>query len=234
MRPHRTASEKLGWVLVTAVTNLLAVPFLFRRSVLLKRHLAFEVCLSAFTIATSFMYHLCDSLQLYGSRGLWLGEGAWHRLDNVGSILCFVVLLIHFTDYADELHAQINKFVMLWLVLLAQEYAPWDLRFTVGPIALQVVIFAVKRIIVDGGTLPPLDPHMAKRAAALQGAAFVFFYFGLDEHSDPMRICHGLWHTFSAVASQYHWRVIYSAREGGRLGANKNKTGLKKSGGNLA
>jgi hypothetical protein len=234
MRPVRSPSEKLGWVMVTAATNLLAVPFLFQRSVLLKRHLAFEAVLSVFTIVTSFMYHLCDSLQLYGSRGLGLGEGAWHRLDNIGSILCFVVLLIHFTDYADELHARINKFAMLWLVVLAQEYAPWDLRFTVGPIALQAVIFVLKRVVVDGGALPPIDPYMAKRAAALQGVAFVFFYFGLDEHADPMRICHGLWHTFSAVASQYHWRVVYSAREGGRARTISKNKNVKKSGGNLA
>ena len=233
MRTARSNAEKMGWVLVTAVTNLLAVPFLFRRSVLLKRHFAFEAVLSAFTIATSFMYHLCDSLQYYGSRGIGLGEGAWHRLDNVGSILCFVVLIIHFTDYADELHAQVNKFCMLWLVVLAQEYAPWDLRFTVGPIALQVAIFIVKRVVVDRGTLPPIDPYMAKRAAALQGAAFVFFYLGLNEHEDPMRICHGLWHTFSAVASQFHWRVVYSAREGGRAGKKINAA-RNKSVGNLA
>jgi hypothetical protein len=25
---------------------------------------------------------------------VWLGKGRWHRLDNVGAILCFVVLLI--------------------------------------------------------------------------------------------------------------------------------------------
>ena len=232
---RRSDSEKAAWVFITALTNLLAVPFVFRRAVLLKRHLAFEAVLSAFTIGASFMYHLCDSLQLYGGRGIILGEGAWHRLDNVGSILCFVVLLIHFTDYADELHANLNKFGMLWLVLIAQEYAPWDLRFTVGPIALQICIMVAKRVLVDNATLPPIDPRMAWRAAFLQGVAFVFFYFGLDEHSDPMRISHGLWHTFSAVASQYHWRVVYSARECGPAGITRqNKKNNGKLGGNLA
>ena len=162
-----------------------------------------------------------------------LGEGAWHRLDNVGSILCFCVLIIHFTDYADEMHAQINKFAMLWLVVLAQEYAPWDLRFTVGPIALQVAIFILKRIFVDKCTLPPVDPYMAKRAATLQGIAFIFFYLGLDEHSDPMRLYHGLWHTFSAIASQYHWRVVHSAREGGLKSLSKKRM-VHKSENNLA
>ena len=97
----RPSSEKLIWVTVTAITNLFFVPFTFRRNVLLKKHLVFETILSAFTILSSFLYHFCESMDefdLGGSstftKGVWLGKGRWHRLDNISAIMCFVVLLV--------------------------------------------------------------------------------------------------------------------------------------------
>ena len=29
------------------------------------------------------------------------GEGAWHRLDNVGSIMCFVIFFVYLMDWRD-------------------------------------------------------------------------------------------------------------------------------------
>ena len=101
-RVQRSADQKLIWIVVTAVTNFLFIPCTFHSDVLLKKHLVFETVLSAFTLMASFLYHFCESMDYYPDRGgrstfsdgAWLGKGRWHRLDNVGAILCFVVLLI--------------------------------------------------------------------------------------------------------------------------------------------
>ena len=87
---------------MTAITNIIIVPLVFRREVLLKRHLSFEAILTLFTLMSSFFYHFCDSMD-YEDLGPWstltngffLGKGMWHRLDNIGAILCFIVLLIY-------------------------------------------------------------------------------------------------------------------------------------------
>ena len=116
----RQASEQIIWVIITAVTNFIFIPCLFHRDVLLKRHLVFETVLSAFTLLSSFMYHLCDSMDWPDSGtnssfwpGVWLGKGNWHVLDNIGAILCFIVLLIHLTNYKDIVYAQLNKYGFL-------------------------------------------------------------------------------------------------------------------------
>jgi len=74
--------------------------------------------------------------------------------------------LIYFslTNYKNVVHAQINKFVMLFVVMIYQEKKPWDVRFTVYPILLQVLILVVKYVVVDRLKLPEIDPYCAKRS----------------------------------------------------------------------
>jgi len=217
-RYQRPQYEKYIWVLVSAVTNLTFVPCVFHQDVILKRHLIFETILTVFTLSTSFIYHFCDSMDYKDrgpnssfSQGVWLGEGVWHRLDNVGSILCFIVLLIHFTNYKNNVYAQINKFVAVWIVILCQEKAPWNLKFTIYPILFQVLILVFKSVVV--GKLPTVNPYFLKRALFWQSVGFFFFYLGLDERRDPYRLFHGCWHTFTGIATIYHWQIIVSHRE---------------------
>ena len=209
MRPLGT---KIAWVLTAWGTNLGPVPWIFTRDVLLKPHLVFEVCLAVFTLGTSMMYHLCDSWQIYGSRGIWLGEGAWHRFDNIGAIMCFVVLLVHLCDYDRREVAECNKFVMLWITIAVQERAPWKAWAMIGPIAVQAIIFLCKRLLYDG-CMPKWNRYHMRRSLAWQGVAFVFFFYALDERKDPLRLYHGLWHLFSGIASVHHWQLITSKRE---------------------
>ena len=135
------------------------------------------------------------------TNGMFLGEGLWHILDNITSILCIIVLLIHFTNYQNEVYAQLNKFVALWVVLLCQFKSPWDLKFTVVPIVIQIVILILKYIFVDGLTLPAMNRFMLKRSVLFQSIGFMFFYLGLDKDKDPYRLYHGLWHTFTGIAT---------------------------------
>lgn len=200
----RTAFEKCIWVVVSVLTNLGGVPATW---LLLRRGQIFEGLVGVFTISTSMMYHLCDSLELYGREGLWLGEGAWHRLDNVGSIMCFVVLANYFMDWDDRRKHDTFNCVMLYVVFLLQEKSPWDIRYTIAPIVFSVVFTAVKRVAFNGG-FPRMNWSRLQRGMALQCLAFVFFGFGLNEKQDPYRVFHGLWHTVCGIASWHNWQAI--------------------------
>ena len=220
MARNRSSQDQFIWVCVTAITNFITLPFLFRKEVLLKRHLVYETVLTAFTLLVSFNYHLCDSLDqpdLGPSstflHGMYLGKGKWHVLDNIGAIMCFVILLVHFTNYKNVVYSQINKYAMFWVVLGCQTRYPWDLRYTVYPILLQAGILVFKYVVVDRGVFPTFNVYHVKRSIFWQSIAFCCFFVGLDEDNDPYRMFHGLWHTFTGIASIHHWQAIHSHRE---------------------
>ena len=54
-----------------------------------KRKRPFECFIGFFTMWTSFMYHFCDSID----SPMWLSEGQWHRLDNIGAIMSFLLFV---------------------------------------------------------------------------------------------------------------------------------------------
>ena len=67
------------WILISVISNFAALPAIM---ILMKQRKSFEVFVGCFTLLCSMMYHLCDSMELYGPIGIWLGEGSWHRFDN--------------------------------------------------------------------------------------------------------------------------------------------------------
>ena len=227
---RRSNAETLVWIFITTFTNLLPIPFLFRRHVLCKRHLVFESILVAFTLLASFCYHFCDSMQYFdrGGRsgffnGLYLGKSKWHRLDNVGANLCFVVLLIHLCNYKNIVHADINKYIGLWLVVYCQEKDPWNMWYTVVPIGLQVIVLMVNWAVyykkresvgrggaagTGTGTPTEINYECLKRTILWLLLAVLCFIKGLDEHNDPYRLFHGLWHTFCGLGTVHAWQII--------------------------
>ena len=60
-------------VLVSAVSNFAFVPTCL---LMWKQKRPFEFFLGWFTMLTSLMYHLCDSIK----HRLWMNAGQWHRL----------------------------------------------------------------------------------------------------------------------------------------------------------
>ena len=199
--------------------------------VLLRQGRDFEAFAALFTMLTSFMYHLCDSIQ----RRLWMNAGQWHRLDNIGSILafscwfiflasfrnprtaarikyaaaCFAVSLPSFFLSANQLPADcVFRLVFLAVVLLCQEYGPWDERFTVGPILAAATIFVVRIVFFrDAMQHVVWRPHPLRMGLGCLVLAVLCFARGLDDATDPFRIFHGGWHFFGGVASYYLWQV---------------------------
>ena len=195
----------LIWVLVSTLTNVAGLPVVYLN---LKKGRMFEAVIMFYTFVTSFMYHLCDSLELKGDKGLWLSEGQWHRQDNVGAIMCFILLFIYMCDFKNEKHAELFKYIFLCIVILLQEKSPWYLNFTIGPIVASALVFVLKRIIVDKGAFPTCNPTYLKYAVIIHSIGLVCFARGLDEHTDPYRFFHGMWHMMCGIGGWFDWQLL--------------------------
>ena len=200
----RSPGDTVIWILVTTVTNLTGLPVVYLNW---KKHRVFETVVMFYTFLTSFMYHLCESLGLKGDQGLWLSEGQWHRQDNVGSIMCFVLFFIYLTDFEDENTAKLCKFAFFFIIILLQEKGPWYLPFTIWPIAAAAFLFLLKRVFVNG-SFPKCNSTYLKYCSVLHICGFICFFRGLDEHTDPYRMFHGGWHLFTGLAGYFDWQLL--------------------------
>ena len=88
-------AEKMVMVVSTGLTNFLILPVLI---MFYRRKMFFSVFIGVFTMFTSFMYHFTESIQV---ESLILNEYEWHRLDNVGAIVCFISLYVFLADLKD-------------------------------------------------------------------------------------------------------------------------------------
>ena len=208
--PDRSTNEMAIWLLVSAATNITGIPVAYLNY---KKGRIFESVIIMFTVITSFMYHVCDSIGLKGAEGIWLSEGQWHRQDNVGAIMCFVILFIYLCDFKDKKHAELFKYIFLCIVILLQEKSPWYLNFTIGPIIASAILFVGKRMIVDKGVFPTCNKTYLKYAVGIHFFAFLCFARGLDEHTDPYRVFHGMWHMLSGIGGWYDWQLIKEKKE---------------------
>ena len=215
--------DKFMWVLVTAVTNFACCAPLI---VVLRKNFLFEVFIGTMTIFTSFMYHLCDSID--GS--LWLDELRWHRLDNVFAIQSFVMLFIYLCGLPDlKTHLLVN-FFSFGCVILLQEYSPWEIEYTLFPVLSAILGFTAWMLYRHFNYDPKSKNYLLRyyprynynnllKGLAIMIFAIMFFIRGLDDRNDPYRFCmfvlhffshlvHGLWHCTIAFSSYFMWQVV--------------------------
>ena len=167
------------------------------------------------TVLFSTMYHLADTAD---RTVLGLSEGSWHRLDNVFAILAFCNLAA-FCMLADPLvepaRRETTRAALVLLTLLCQEIGPWQLEFTLVPIAAAALVGAhhlwrspqlraALRRDKDGNIRPAL-------ALALAGVAG--FVKGLDEDNDYLRAAHGAWHLLTGLAFLFFARWLHAAMQ---------------------
>jgi len=205
--PHSRRRHPVIMFLVTACTNLSMLPCV---RMLHRTGRYWEASVGAFTCFTSFMYHTADSLH----QRLWLSEGMWHRLDNVGSIVGMGILCLYFASITDPAAWAYANFGYLALVLVLQEVAPWDERFTFGPILL-CAAYLLLRLATDApASRPAVHWPNLRRGLALLAVAFAFFVRALDDEHDAYRVRHGCWHLFVGAAAYFLWqglRIDYRA-----------------------
>jgi hypothetical protein len=165
------------------------------------------------TVVFSTMYHLADTAD---RTVLGLSEGSWHRLDNIFAILAFCNLAA-FCMLADPLvepaRRETTRAALVLFTVLCQEIGPWQLVFTLVPIAAAALVgahhlwrtpplrAALRRD--KGGNLRP--------ALMLALAGVAGFIKGLDDENDYLRVAHGAWHLLTGFAFLFFARWLHAA-----------------------
>lgn len=212
----RTPTDHLVMFVFTGLTNFACVPLLY---LCYNRGSLFHLYIGFFTFLTSFMYH---SLEALGEPSFYLTASQWHRLDNIGSIMSLVMVVVNFMDnldkdpagsYTSPVFARMDQHMLysaLLVTLTMQMKHPWDLENTLVPILGYAAIGVGKILLVRA---PRIDVRYVKLGVPYFLVAIYCFAKGLDEHSDYLRIHHGCWHFFSAVGIFYLWQSVDKTKQ---------------------
>ncbi|CAG9327154.1 unnamed protein product [Blepharisma stoltei] len=213
---YRSDGEKFAMLIITGITNFFGLPAIY---VCYKKKLYFPFCIGLFTCFTSFVYHSLDSV-LWSS--FYIKSQEWHKLDNIGSIMCFITLMIYWMDnlqqkdkttYTSRPYCDLDLFLSfsgLFLTMLMQAHHPWYLQNTFTPILTFVFICGVKNLLYRRARFN--KGYMVKGGLILV-LAVICFIKALDENQDYLRIYHGLWHCGGSISSFYLWQTIDKDRE---------------------
>jgi hypothetical protein len=208
--PQLTYEEQQLMLVITGLTNFACFPGLY---ILYHKGLFFQFHIGLFTFLTSFMYHSLESVNI---ERFYLDRGTWHKLDNIGSIQCFIMLFIYWMDnlnfkkgnyfstHTCPKDVHLNMLGLI-LVLIMQANHPWKLENTVIPIMVFFLALIFKTIFIRR---PRYNSYYIKRGSIMLFIAICFFVKGLDEYTDYLRISHGMWHCFVQLSSFYLWQSI--------------------------
>jgi Protein of unknown function (DUF3522) len=205
-----SVEEKRLMLLITGLTNFSCFPSLY---VIYHKGMYFQFHVGVFTFITSFMYHSLESVEW---KQFYIETSTWHKLDNIGSITCFIMLFVYWMDnlyykkgsyyskhsVPTDLHLNM---IGLFLTMLMQAKGPWALENTIYPILLYFILFILKVLFVRR---PRFNGYYIKRGACMLFIAIFFFSKGLDENTDYLRINHGMWHCFVGISSFFLWQSI--------------------------
>lgn len=216
--PVLSQNEKNAMLVVTGITNFACLPALY---VVYQKRLYFQFYMGLFTFITSFMYHSMESVDW---NQIYLDRGTWHKLDNIGSIVCFQMLFVY---WMDNLHYKQGKYysihtpdtdfqlnmIALFITMIIQANHPWLIENTYVPILMFVFLFLLSVLL---GRRPRFNLYYLKRGLGMLIIAICCFIKGLDEFSDYLRIYHGLWHCFIGFGSFFLWQSIDKDRQDAR------------------
>ena len=198
-----TILERCVMTVVVGLTNLCCWPALY---VVYKQNLLLTFWNGIFTFVCSFMYHMMEPLNI---EKIYLTGSQWHKLDNIGSIMWFVLLAIYMMDNAPrqpiESPPMCNTdihlfFIGLFLALIMQTEHPWKLENTLVPVVLFLILLLLSVTLRGPGKY---RSSQLKRGGIFLLIAFYCFGKGLDDDNDYLRIFHGCWHMFGSIAIFY-------------------------------
>ncbi|RNF04151.1 hypothetical protein TraAM80_05302 [Trypanosoma rangeli] len=190
-----------AWALfaTTVVSHLPMIPTAY---LFLQRRYVYEVCIAAFGLSSSLLYHTCQSFDAT----IFLDELGWHRLDNIAVLAWMGMWFVFICTFKDPVVERASKYFTLLVSIIFEEKDPWNLAYTVAPILVFACIPLV--VFLYDGRLPVVDYRHLLAAALLMGLAVPFFIAGLNDAKDPCRIYHGLWHLLGGIASYFMWMMV--------------------------
>lgn len=206
-----TSSERFVFMFLAIVTNLAMLPtirmFYMNQPGRGKGTMTFNsVFLGVFTTFVSIMYHCSEAAP---HAYIWMDEGKWHRLDNVGAIGGFGLLATHLADIPMEWRLP-WEYAHLGAALILQEKAPWDLWSCYTPIFISLGITIIIHLYrYSTNTLKrDWDWRPFMHGIGFMAVAVFFFVRGLDDEHDYLRWQHSMWHVFLAAAYYHIVQVI--------------------------
>ena len=202
--------EKLVMFVFTGLSNFLCFPTLY---VVYKRDMVFGFMVGTFTFICSFMYHSMESLEI---KKFYITCSQWHELDNIGSILSMIYLIVFMMDnleYSGGIFVSIYEtkadrilcYSGLFVTLFMQAKHPWDIENTVVPILLYASISLFKIIFIRK---PRINKPFFYSGLWILSVGIVCFYKGLDDANDYLRIWHGMWHFCGSTSLFYFYQSV--------------------------
>ncbi len=187
-------NERIIMAIINSLSNIPILPTIF----LLKYYeKIFPYYVGFFSVLVSMMYHICESLEIK----LYLDNMTWHELDNIGAIFSFTQMSIPLTKLRhDDDYIRKKNYVSFFITMLYQQRNPWDITNTLMPIFIDFFI-AVLQIIKFG--MPEYNKKIFLYAFVYIMISTFFFFKGLDDLNDYLRIWHCLWHVGIGVSSLY-------------------------------
>ena len=189
-----TQKERIIMAIIDSISNLPIGPTIF----LIKRqNKIFSYYMGYFSMIVSIMYHLCESLDIK----IILVQKKWHELDNIGAMYAFSQMSVPLTKFNNNMNYITKKnYIIFFIILLFQQRGPWILMNTVLPLVFDFSL-AIFQILIYG--LPEYNKKTMYKAGIFMGISLIFFYEGLDDLNDYLRIWHSLWHIFIGITSFY-------------------------------
>lgn len=198
-------AERIILMLVTGLSNL---PAMIPLMTVMRKQSYFHLFAGYFAMCISIAYHCCEALP---SQRFILHEGNWHRLDNVGAITGFTLLMIYLMDISH--YPNLRAFFELsqfGITLIIQERAPWNLENTLVPILFWAFACLIKHTFCYFmyGTKP--NYHWGNLRIGISTLLFasIFFALGLDDENDYLRLYHSAWHLFVTIGSYWLWQIV--------------------------
>ena len=186
--------ERIIMAIINSTSNLPIGPTIF----LIRYHKkTFSYYMGYFSMLVSIMYHLGESLDVI----IYLEQLKWHELDNIGAMYAFSQLSLPLTKLCkNENYTRIKNYLSFFIILLFQQRGPWVLMNTVLPLVIDFLL-AIFQVIIYG--IPNYNKDTLKKAGILMLISLFFFYKGLDDLNDYLRIWHSLWHVSIGITSFY-------------------------------
>ena len=190
--------ERIIMAITTSISNISTVPGLY----LMKyQGRIYSYYFSYFGIFVSFMYHLCESLDIV----IFIPQLQWHELDNIAAIYCMNNLLLTFTKFGFDInYIEKMNYLSTFLILVFQKKGPWELINTIMPVLI-CLVYVVYHLLKNG--MPKYYKNTLTRGLVFFAIALIFFVRGLDDLNDYIRMYHSLWHIFVGIAFYYLFQI---------------------------